>query len=58
MKGRPHLYGLALTFIIYVLYDLGRFLGWSVEKGLLSALFLVASLSALVAVWGLYRDRA
>ena len=57
VKGRPHLYGLALTFTIYVLYDLGRFLGWSVEKGVLSALFLVASLSALVAVWGLYLDR-
>lgn len=46
-----------MTFLIYVLYDLERLLGWSVEKGVLSALFLVASVSALVAVWGLYRDR-
>lgn len=57
-KGRPYLYGLALTFAIYVLYDLGRMLGWNVEGGILSLLFLVASASALVAVWGLYRDQA
>jgi len=57
-KGRPYLYGLALTFAVYVLYDLGRMLGWNVEKGVLSVLFLAASASALYAVWGLYRDRA
>jgi hypothetical protein len=58
MKGRPYLYRLALTFASYVLYDLGRLLGWNVEQGLLPVLFLVASASALYAVWGLYRDRA
>jgi hypothetical protein len=58
VKGRPHLFGLAVTFGIYVLYDLGRLLGWNVEKGVLSVLFLVASASALYAVWGLYRDKA
>ncbi len=57
-KGRPYLYGLAFTFAVYVLYDLGRLLGWNVEKGVLSVLFLLASASALVAVWGLYRDKA
>ena len=58
LKGRPYLYGLAFTFAIYVLYDLGRLLGWNVEKGVLSVLFLVASASALFAVWSLYRDKA
>ena len=57
-RKRPYLYGLALTFGIYVLYDLGRLLGWNVEQGILPVLFLVASASALFAVWGLYRDRA
>jgi hypothetical protein len=56
VKGRPYLYGLALTFAIYVLYDLGRLFGWNVEKGILSVLFLMASASALYAVWGLYRE--
>ena len=34
-RGRPYLYGLAFTFGVYVLYDLGRLLGWPVEKGIL-----------------------
>lgn len=57
LKGRPHLYGFALTFAIYVLYDLGRLLDWNVGEGVLSVLFLLAALSALVAVWGLYREK-
>jgi len=57
LKGRPHLYGFAVTFAIYVLYDLGRLEGWNVGEGALSVLFLIASLSALVAVWGLYREK-
>jgi hypothetical protein len=48
----------ALPFTVYVLYDLGRLLGWSVEKGVLSVLFLLASASALFAVWSLYGDKA
>jgi hypothetical protein len=55
--GRPYLYGLAVTFGIYVLYDLARLLGRDVEGPLLSGLFLIASASALFAVWKLYRDR-
>jgi len=56
-RGRPYLYGLAFTFGAYVFYDLARYLSWGVEGPLLSGLFLIASTSALVAVWGLYRDR-
>jgi hypothetical protein len=56
MKGRPYLYGLACTFVVYVLYDSGRLLGWNVEAGVLSVLFLLASASALYAVWGIYRE--
>jgi len=53
---RPHLYGLSFTFGAYVFYDLARLLQWSVEGPLLSGLFLLASLTALIAVWGLYRE--
>ena len=56
-QGRPYMYGLAFTFGAYVFYDLARYLQWSVEGPLLSGLFLIASTSALVAVWGLYKDR-
>ena len=56
-KGRPHLYGLAFTFAVYVIYDLARALHWAAEGMLLSALFLAATLAALDAVWGLYREQ-
>jgi hypothetical protein len=54
-KGNPAVYGLAFTFGAYVLYDLARLLQWNVQEGLLSWLFLLATISALIAVWGLYR---
>lgn len=56
-NGRSYLYGLSFTFAAYVLYDLARFLQWPVEGSLLSGLFLVATITALAAVWGLYRDK-
>jgi hypothetical protein len=56
-QGRPYMYGLAFTFGAYVVYDVARLLQWGVEGPLFSALFLLATLSALFAVWGLYRDR-
>jgi hypothetical protein len=55
--GRPYLYGLAFTFAAYVLYDLARMLQWPVEGPLLSGLFLLATITALAAVWGLYWER-
>ncbi|TMJ70909.1 MAG: hypothetical protein E6G80_10925 [Alphaproteobacteria bacterium] len=54
--GKPYVYGLAFTFAAYVFYDLARLLQWDVQGGLLSGLFLVATVAALVAVWGLYRQ--
>ena len=56
MQGRPYLYGLVFTFAAYVLYDLARLLQWPVEGTLLSGLFLLATLTALFAVWSLYRE--
>ena len=56
-KGKPYLYGLAFTFGAYVLYDLARLLQWEVQGGLLSGLFLLATITALIAVWGLYREQ-
>ena len=54
-KGKPYIYGLAFTFGTYVLYDLARILRWNVQTGILSWLFLLATISALIAVWGLYQ---
>lgn len=55
-QRRPYLYGLAFTFAAYVLYDLARLLQWAVEGPLLSGLFLLASITALVAVVGLWGE--
>ena len=55
-RGKPYVYGLAFTFAAYVLYDLARLLQWNVQDALLSTLFLLATISALIAVWGLYRN--
>ncbi len=54
-KGKPYVYGLAFTFGAYVLYDLARFLRIDVQEGALSILFLLATISALIAMWGLYK---
>jgi hypothetical protein len=54
-RRNPYIYGLAFTFGAYVLYDLARLLEWNVQGGLLSGLFLLATITALIAVWGLYR---
>ena len=48
------IYGLSLTFGIYVVYDLVRLMGWSVDGRIISSLFLVACISALIAVSCLY----
>ena len=55
-KRKPYLYGLAFTFVVYVLYDVARVVVVNVQEGLLSVLFLLASLSALIAAWGLYQE--
>jgi hypothetical protein len=57
-KARPYLYGLSFTFAVFALYDLGRLLGWDVEQGALSVLFLFAIVGALFAVWKLYQESA
>ena len=55
-RGRPYLYGLAFTFAAYVFYDLARLMDGDVEGPLLSGLFLLATITALLAVWGLYKE--
>lgn len=51
--GNPYISGLAFTFGVYVLYDLG--VSCNVQGGVLSGLFLFATITALIAVWDLYR---
>ncbi len=49
---------LAITFGIYVFYDLAKAQGWGVSKNFLDSIFLIATLSALFVVWHLGSKKA
>ncbi len=34
-QGRPYMYGLAFTFIVYVIYDLARFMQFNARRSVL-----------------------
>ena len=56
--GRKRLYGygFALTFAIYVVYDLANQFHFAIAQNLLILVFFVATLSALISIWTLYRS--
>lgn len=58
VRGRSYMLGLTLTFGIYVYYDLARLYEWSVSESLLSVVFLIATLSALVSIIGIFKTGA
>jgi hypothetical protein len=49
-------WGIALTFSIYVFYDLVRFLALPVSNEIIGSLFFIASISVLWAVWRIYEE--
>ncbi len=53
LKGKTFMFGLALTFAIYVFYDLARFLAWTTPQSVLTVSFFVATVAALYTVWRL-----
>ena len=55
-KKKVYGYGFALTFAIYVFYDLARLLSFDVDEMLLYSLFFIATVSALISVWKLYKE--
>ncbi|MFA4906125.1 MAG: hypothetical protein WC645_06445 [Candidatus Margulisiibacteriota bacterium] len=55
-KKKVYGWGFALTFAIYVFYDLSNLLSLGIPKNLLYTLFFVATFSVLWAVWGVYRE--
>ncbi len=55
LRGRPYMLGLTITFGIYVYYDLARLYEWSVSESLLSVVFLVATVCALISVVGILK---
>ena len=57
VKGRKYMYGLAFTFFVYVLYDMSKFYSVAFLDGVLSILFFLATLSALVSILGIYKQK-
>ena len=55
IRGRFFMFGLALTFAIYVGYDLARQFAWDVSQPILISGFFVATMSALYSAVKLYR---
>lgn len=55
-KKKVYGWGFALTFAIYVFYDLSNLLSLGIPKNLLYTLFFVATFSVLWAVWRVYRE--
>lgn len=56
-KRKPYGWLITLTFTIYVYYDLARYLGYNVNTTPLYQVFFLATLSALAAVWMIYREK-
>lgn len=54
-KKRAYGWGLALTFLVYVAYDLVRLMNWQVSQTAMTLTFLVASISATIAVYSIYK---
>ncbi len=55
LSGRSYLFGLALTFTIYVFYDLARQFAWDLPDSVLFGGFFVATVAALFSAVKIYR---
>ncbi len=54
-KKKSYGYGIALTFGIYVFYDISKFTSLNISDFLLYKIFFLATLSMLFAVLGIYK---
>lgn len=54
-RGHAYMIGFAVTFGIYVYYDLARYYAWEVSESLLSGVFFIATLAALVSMVGILK---
>lgn len=56
--SRKKVYGwfIALTFVLYVFYDLANLIPLNISKDLLYPIFFVATVSILWAVWSIFLE--
>jgi hypothetical protein len=56
-KKKAYGWGIFLTFCIYVFYDAFKLLEWPISSLALSIMFFIATVSALVSVWIIYKEK-
>lgn len=56
VKGRSYMYGLAFTFLVYVVWDLSDMYAFGIPGAALTVLFFLATLSAMWSVWSIYKQ--
>ena len=56
IKKKTYGWGIAITFLIYTVYDICNFIGLRGSQEMLYSLFFVASFSILWAVWQIYQE--
>jgi hypothetical protein len=47
---------IAVTFALYVIYDLANLLAWNISQDALYTIFFVATLSILWAIWNIFLE--
>lgn len=57
LRGHTFAYGLAVAFGIYVYYDLVRLFEWNQSEYVVTGIFLVATVAALISAWMLQKKR-
>lgn len=55
-KKVKYCYGFALTFAIYVFYDLAKLYAWTISPAVISGIFFVATVSAMASMWMIYKE--
>jgi len=56
-KKKKYGIGIFTTFAIYVFYDLANLTGYSVSGDILYTIFFIATLSMLISVWMIYKEK-
>jgi hypothetical protein len=56
--SKKKIYGwcIAVTFVLYVIYDLANLLAWNISLDTLYMIFFVATISILWAVWNIFLE--
>ncbi len=57
LKGRTYMAGFAITFGIYVYYDLARHYTWETSEGVLQSMFLIATIAAFVSIINIFKNK-